>query len=101
MEKTHICPIAMTKEYWAGSHLSIARYYGGIQFNGHEYQIVNKHGVTFFELSDPSEPADLVRKDFITYYRRLGRDRFLEVMEEHQLTSDKELKKIYRELTKK
>lgn len=104
MEKTHICPIAMTKEYWAGSHLSIARYYGRIQFNGHEYQIVNKHGITIFELSNPSskhyvgggnkkaiepgEPADLVRKDFITYYKRLGRDRFLEVLKEHQQASD-------------
>lgn len=117
MEKTHICPIAMAEEYWANSHMSIARYYGGVTFNGHEYEIVNKHGITIFQLSSPSskhyvgdgakkaiepgEPADLVRKDFITYYRRLGRDRFLEVLKEHQQTSDKELKKIYRELTKK
>lgn len=117
MESKGFAPIAMAEEYWANSHLSIARYYGRIQFNGHEYEIVNKHGITIFQLSNPSskhyvgdgakkaiepgEPADLVRKDFITYYRRLGRDRFLEVLKEHQQTSDKELKKIYRELTNK
>lgn len=117
MESKGFAPIAMTEEYWANSHMSIARYYGGVTFNGHEYQIVNKHGITIFELSDPSskhyvgggnkkaiepgEPADLVRKDFITYYRGLGRDRFLDVLKEHQQTSDTELKKIYRELTKK
>ena len=97
--------------------MSIARYYGGVTFNSHEYQIVNKHGITIFELSNPSskhyvgegnrkaiepgEPADLVRKDFITYYRRLGRERFLDVLKEHQQASDTELKKIFRELTKK
>lgn len=117
MSNKAFAPIVMAEEYWADSYLSVARYYGGIQFNGHEYQIVNKHGITIFELSDPDskhyvgdgnrkaielgEPADLVRKDFITYYRRLGRDRFLDVLKEHQQASDTELKKIYKELTKK
>ena len=117
MRNKAFAPVAMAEEYWANSHLSIARYYGGVTFISHEYQIVNKHGITIFELSnpdskhyvgggnkkaiEPGEPADLVRKDFITYYRRLGRDRFLEVLKEHQQASDKELKKIYNELTKK
>lgn len=117
MSNKAFAPVAMAEEYWANSHLSIARYYGRIQFNGHEYQIVNKHGITIFELSnpdskhyvgggnkkaiEPGEPADLVRKDFITYYKRLGRDRFLEVLKEHQQASDVELKGIYKELTKK
>ena len=35
-------PIIMTEEYWANSHLSIARYYGRIRFSGVEYVIVNK-----------------------------------------------------------
>ena len=117
MSNKGFAPVAMAEEYWANSHMSIARYYGRIQFNSHEYQIVNKHGITIFELSDPSskhyvgggnkkaiepgEPADLVRRDFITYYRRLGRERFLEVLKEHQQASDTELKKIFKALTKK
>ena len=77
MSNKAFAPVAMAEEYWASSHMSIARYYGRIQFNGHEYQIVNKHGITIFELSDPDskhyvgggnkkaiepgEPADLSR----------------------------------------
>lgn len=34
MESKGFAPIAMAEEYWAGSHLSIARYYGGVTFNG-------------------------------------------------------------------
>lgn len=80
--------VIMTEQCWANSHLSIARYYGGVKIDGHEYKIVNKEGVTLEELSNPSskhyvksgkaippgEPADLVRKDWIPVYRKLGRD---------------------------
>lgn len=71
-------PICMAEEYWANSYFSVARYYGGIQMNQYSYKIVNKEGITIFELSDPEnehyvgdgdeqaikpgEPADLVRK---------------------------------------
>ena len=46
-------PICMAEEYWADSYFSVARYYGGIQMNQHSYKIVNKEGITIFELSDP------------------------------------------------
>jgi len=39
-----------------------------------------------------------VRLDFVKHYRRLGRDRFLEVLKQNQRASDKELEKIYKEL---
>ena len=101
--------VIMTEEYWANSHLSIARYYGGIKVNGDEYKIVNKDGVTLEELSDPhskhyagdgmaippGEPADLVRKDWIPIYRRLGRDRTIELVKIG--TALKEAKKIAKE----
>lgn len=110
-------PICMAEEYWANSQLSVARYYGGCTFNGKEYEIVNKYGATLSELSNPAskyyvgdgdkkaiepgEPADLVRADFIPYYKQLGRDRFLDVLKKHQQASDAELKRIYKELTEK
>lgn len=87
-------PILITEEYWANSQLSIVRYYGRIQVFGHEYWIVDKKGRDLFELSalaekegrekaiDPGEPCDLVRKDFMKHYRKLGRERFLEILKE-------------------
>lgn len=106
-------PICMTEEYWANSPLSVARYYGRIKFNGNEFYIVDKHGRDLWECSlaadragsdkaiPAGEPADLVRKDFIAYYRKLGRDKFLEVLKEHPTHSDKLLLGIYKEMTRK
>lgn len=107
----------MCEGYWANGYFSVARYSGGINAFDHEYQIVNKQGATLFELSDrnskyyvgdgdkkaiePGEPADLCRTDFIPFYKKLGREAFLQVLKEHQRTPDTELKKIYKELTKK
>lgn len=98
--------IIMTEEYWANSQFSIARYYGGIQIGGKSYKIVNKKGITLFELSDPSskhyvkegkaiepgEPADLVREDWIPIYKRLGREKTIELVK--QGVSLAEAKKI-------
>lgn len=89
-------PILMVEEYWRNSMLSIARIYGQINFNGHLYVIVNKHGETLFEISErmdkegkdgmailPGEPADLVLSEWIPVYRRLGRDRVIELINNH------------------
>ena len=110
-------PICMCEEYWRNTQLSIAHIFGGITYNGQSYKIVNKQGATLFELSDrhskyyvgsgdkkaiePGEPADLCRTDFIPFYKKLGREAFLQVLKEHPRTPDTELKKIYKELTKK
>lgn len=86
--------VIMTEEYWANSYFSVARYYGGIKVNGDEYKIVNKDGITLEELSDPrskhyvkegkaipaGEPADLVLNDWIPIYRKLGRDKTIELV---------------------
>lgn len=105
--------VIMTEEYWANSHLSIARYYGGIKVNGDEYKIVNNEGITLEELSNPrskhyvksgkaippGEPADLVRKDWIPIYKKLGRDRTIELVKNG--IDLKEAKRIAKEETTK
>lgn len=88
-------PVLMTESYWANSQLSIARHFGRIGFNGHEYVIVDKRGHDIFECShearkagrdkaiEPGEPADLCRTDFVPIYRELGRDKFIEFIKAH------------------
>lgn len=112
--------ILMTEEYWMGSQFSVARHYGGMQANfgegSHIFEIVNKNGTTLFELSTPGhpdyaagdgkaippgEPADLVDVEFIPFYKKLGRDRFIEVLENNPTASRKALLTVYKDLTKK
>lgn len=84
-------PICMAEEYWANSQFSVARYYGGMRFNGYNYRIVNKNGVDVFELSakmgdkngkviPDGEPCDLVMVEFIPLYRKVGRDEFIRLL---------------------
>lgn len=82
-------PLAMSEQFWANSHLSIARFTGRIRLGQYDYVIVNKDGKDIFECSrdaqkagrekaiEPGEPADLVRTDVLPIYRKLGRDGFL------------------------
>lgn len=104
-------PICMSEEFWANSQFSIARHYGRVKVGGHEYVIVNKEGKDIFECSieaeregrekaiEPGEPADLCRRDFVPLYRKLGRERFLEILKANQQTSDKEIKQIMQSLS--
>ena len=106
-------PICMAEEYWVNSPLSVARYYGRIKFNGNEYYIVDKLGRDLWECTaianktgqdkaiPAGEPADLVRKDFIPFYKKLGRDKFLEVLRANPTSADEKLKAIYKEMTSK
>ena len=87
-------PIIITEEGWRNSYLSIVKYYGRIRAFGAEYMIVNEKGIDVFELSNPhskhyvaggmaipeGKPCDLVRKDWIPVYRKLGRERTLEAV---------------------
>lgn len=90
-------PILIEEGYWANSQLSVARYFGGLQFNGKEYKIVNNDGITVEELSNPQsknyvgngkyaippgEPADLVMDEWIPVYRKLGRDKFVKLLKD-------------------
>lgn len=105
--------ILMTEEYWVNSQLSIARYYGRVRFSGQDFIIVNKEGKDIFECSHEAEkegrdkaipagePADLVDVRFQKYYRKLGRDRFIEILKANQTMSDKMLLELYKSESKK
>lgn len=90
--------IIMTEEYWAHSPFSVARYYGTIKVSEKQYTLVNKDGITIFELSHPTskhyvgddnmaippgEPADLVLNEWIPIYRHLGRARTHELVKQN------------------
>lgn len=106
--------IIMTEEYWANSQFSVARYYGGLQIGGKSYKIVNKQGATIFELSDPDspyyvgdgvkkaiepgEPADLVLEEWIPIYKKLGRDKMIELVK--QGVSVQQARKLCKEFKK-
>lgn len=97
-------PLIMTEEFWANSQFSIARYYGGINFNGYRYVIVNKEGKDVWECTkeaekagrdkaiEPGEPADLCIVSLVPSYRKLGRDKIIELIKEGK--TEKEIKAI-------
>lgn len=105
--------VLMEEEYWRNSYFSIARFNGGIVVNSegkqHEMKIVNKNGITLEELSDPvsehyvkegmaiqpGEPADLIDTDFIRYYKKLGRGKFIAILKCNRHTPREMLKRIY------
>lgn len=87
-------PLLMTEEFWANSQLSVARYFGGVTFEGRKYIIVDKLGRDLFECSDiadkegrekaieSGEPADLILKSLKLAYRKLGRDRIIALIKD-------------------
>lgn len=102
--------ILMTEEYWKSTQLSTVRHFGQCKIGGHIYTIVNEQGKDIFQLSaeaekagrehaiEPGDPADLVRMDFVPFYRKLGRERFLNVLRDNRTADDKELKVIFNEI---
>lgn len=109
MKHKDFTPVCMTEEYWRNTQLSVTALSGHVRVWGHVYVIVNKEGKDIFECSieaekdgrdkaiGPGEPADLCRQDFVRYYRRLGRDAFIQVLKDNPAATDKELVKIYKE----
>ena len=55
-------PILIEEDYWMNSQLSVARFYGGIKFNGEEYVIVPPKN-------------DLLLFKWVPVYKALGRER--------------------------
>lgn len=92
--------ILLTKESWINSQLSVVKYSGGVQVTGEGGKkrtlfIVNKEGKDLYQVGIPSgESADLVDKEFIPLYKKLGRDLFISIVNANPLTSRKELKEI-------
>ena len=62
-------PILITADYWMNSQLSIARFYGGIKFNGEEYVIVPPKN-------------DLILSKWVPVYKKLGRDKTIKLIKE-------------------
>lgn len=95
--------ILLTKESWMNSHLSVAKYSGGVQVTGEDGKkrtlfIVNKEGKDLTQVGIPEgEPADLVDKEFIPLYKKLGRDLFIAIVNANPLVSRGELKNILTE----
>lgn len=99
--------LLMTEEFWSNSQLNIARYFGGITFNGRKYIIVDKLGRDLWECSEiaeregrqkaiePGEPADLVLDTLQMAYRKLGRERIIELIKEGR--SEVEIKALAQE----
>lgn len=110
MNNNNFAPVCMAEEFWANSQLSVARYYGHCRCFGREYIIVNSRGMDLWECTAEAnklgrekaipagESADLVRKDFVRYYRKLGREKFLGVLKENNGATDKKLTAIFKEL---
>ena len=102
MEK-EIKSILFTKESWMNSQLSVAKYSGGIHLTveggkKRTFLIVNKEGKDLNQVSIPAgEPADLVDKEFIPLYKKLGRNLFIGIVQANPLSSRKELKDILTE----
>lgn len=95
--------ILFTKESWLCSQLSVAKYSGGVQIADEDgkkrtFLIVNKEGKDLNQVSIPaSEPADLIDKEFIPLYKKLGRILFIRIVNANPLASRKELKAILTE----
>ena len=66
--------IMMAKEFWLESQFSIARFYGGIRINGTRYIIMGSE-------------QDLVDDRFEKYYNKLGREKFMQIVEQNNRTS--------------
>lgn len=95
--------ILFTKENWLCSQLSVAKYTGGVQVTGADgkkriFLIVNQEGKDLSQVSIPAgAPADLVDKEFIPLYKKLGRVLFIAIVEANPSVSRKELKAILTE----
>lgn len=95
-EKT--TPILMTKEYWTNTQLSIVRYTGQIKVFEKDYIVVDKLGRTLFETSIPEgEPADLLQKDYLKFYKTLGRVKFVKILEDNPRLPDPKVKALMKE----
>ena len=66
--------IMMAKGFWLNSQFSIALFYGGIRINGTRYIIMGSE-------------QDLVDDRFAKYYNKLGREKFIQILEQNNRTS--------------
>lgn len=90
--------VIFAKGFWLYSPLSVARYSGGIDISEpgddkRHFLIVDEKGQPFCgDLSPKNVQADLVDKEFIPLYKKLGRDLFISIVKANPLMSRKDLK---------
>lgn len=87
-------PLLMVEGYWMNTPLSVARHFGRIQYNKEIYIIVDKLGRDLWECTeaaeregremaiDQGEPADLIWIGLQKHYKRLKRDRIIQLIKE-------------------
>ena len=72
-------PILIKESYWMNSQLSIARFYGGMKFNGEDYIIVPPKN-------------DMIQSKWAEVYRKLGREKFIDIIKKNvSLTEAKKM----------
>ena len=64
-----IAPAIIEYGFWSTSQLSIAKFYGGLVINGHEYKLLDSGETAVPGLYKP----DLVRVDWCSLYKRYRR----------------------------
>lgn len=93
-------PLLMQQEYWTNTHLSIARFTGGVRIDGKEYIVVDKFGRSLYETSIPTgETADLIYVGLQKSYKQLGRETIIEALNKGKTLSEiKAMKKPKKEI---
>lgn len=72
MENEKKSPIVIKYDFWINSQMSIARFYGGLRYNGKDYTIDH-------------ESKDLIRDDWFRYRMYFTYDEFIELVKEGDL----------------
>ncbi len=110
MDGTEKVPFAMSEKQWKETTLCIAKYYGETRYNGELYTIMRKDGKDYFEAAaeaasdgrsipiEEGEPRDLVREDFVPFYKRFKRERFWGVIMSNPGKTDEEYFEIFKKL---
>lgn len=66
---TGYAPAIIEYGFWSSSQLSIAKYYGGLRINGRTFKLLDSG-----EAASPGKyKPDLVREDWCSLYKQLGR----------------------------
>lgn len=79
-----IKPIMMGYDYWINGYFSVARFYGGVKFNGHQYCVVGKE-------------QDLLLSDFMPLYNKMGREAFIRMIKDVKDLSLSKAKEVYKQ----
>ncbi len=89
-------PILMTEEYWRNSQLSVARFYGQARVFGYDSLSSTSTARRFLRQASLPVIQPIWCRDFVPYYKKLGREKFISILKENTHSIAGELKKVYR-----